>query len=338
MAIRIGIVGFGRIGRNIFRQFYDRPGLEFAAVCDSGDPRSLTYLLNQSTIEGKFCGQAKLEGNHIVCGTQKVRMLQESAPGHIPWDCFGVDVVLECTGHFRTRADMEKHIEAGAKAVVLSTPALDGIDGTFIRGVNCGKITGKEKIISCGSSSVQALALMAKVLDEAFGIEYGSMTTVHAYTGDQRLSDTAHPELRWSRSAAQNIIPNVTWAPEVVGAVLPRLAGKIKGLALNVPVSAGSNIDLVTKLAKPQTLEEISAAFKAASEGDLKGLLSYTEEPIVSSDAIRDFSTIIYDSTATLTMAGGLTKTLGWFDNGWAYAARMMETAQLLAERRKGGA
>jgi len=243
---------------------------------------------------------------------------------------------VECTGRFRSRLDAEKHLAAGAKCVILSTPVLDAADSIVVRGVNCGTITGRERVISCGSSSVQALALMAKVLDEAAGIEFGSMTTVHAYTGDQQLSDTAKPGLRWSRSAAQNIIPNTTWAPAVVEAVLPRLKGKLQGLALNVPVPAGSNIDLVTQLNKPFSAAEVDAAFKAASEGGLKGLMRYTEEPIVSSDAIRENATVVIDATATLSMAGGFVKTLGWFDNGWGYAARMIETAQLWADRRKG--
>ena len=339
MATRIGIVGFGRVGRNIFRQAYDQPGVEFAAVCDAGEPQSLAYLLNHSTIEGRFAGEAKLSGNYMLCGGQKVRMLQESSPGHIPWDAFGVDVVLECTGRFRARADMEKHLAAGAKNVVLSTPGEGGVDATVVRGVNCASATGREKIVSCGSSSVQALALMLKVLDEAVGIDFASMTTVHAYTGDQTLSDTARPDLRRSRSAARNIIPNTTWATAVAESILPRLAGKLnQGLALNVPVSAGSNIDLVAKLGKPFAAPEVNAVFKAAADGPMKGLLRYTEEPIVSSDVIRDASTVVYDASATQTMPDGLAKVIGWFDNGWAYAARMLETAVILDNRRKGGA
>lgn len=337
MATRIGIVGFGRIGRSLFRMGHDRPGVEFAAVCDSAEQQSLVYLLNNSSIEGKFAAEATLTGNYLVCGGQKARMLPESVPGHIPWDVLGVDVVIECTSRHRTRAEMEKHLEAGAKTVILSTPALDNAIPTVVMGVNDGSVTGKEKLVSTGSSSVHALALMVKVLEEAAGIEFASMTTVHAYTGDQTLADTARPGLRWSRSAAQNIIPNVTWAPSVAELLFPQLAGKIQGLALNVPVAAGSNIDLVAQLKKAIGKDEVNAAFKAASEGALKGLLGYTDEPIVSSDAIGDSRSVIYDATATLSMAGGMIKGLGWFDNGWAYAARILETASLLAARAEGG-
>jgi glyceraldehyde 3-phosphate dehydrogenase len=315
---------------------HKRPDLEFAVICDDADPRSLVYLLNNSTIEGPFHGEAKLNGNYIECHGQRARILSESEPGHIPWDAFGVDVVMECTGRNRTRAALQPHIDAGAKSVLLSTPPEDEIDGIFVRGINCDSITGSEKIISCGSSSVHALALICKILDEAAVIEAASMTTVHAYTGDQTLSDNARPGQRWSRSAAQNIIPNTTWAPDVVQKVLPALKGKIDGLALNVPVPAGSNIDLVAKLVKPLGIEEINAAVLAASEGAMKGLVRYTDEPIVSSDAIGDNHSVVFDSTATIAMGNGLTKTLGWFDNGWAYAARMLETALKLTERQGG--
>ncbi len=336
MSTRIGIVGFGRIGRSIFRLGHKRPELDFVVICDDADPRSLVYILNNSTIEGPLRGAAELNGNYIECHRQRARVLKESRPGHIPWDAFGVDVVIECTGKYRRRDELALHLDAGAKSVILSTPPADEIDGIFVRGINCEAITGKEEIISCGSSSVHALALICKILDEAAGIEKASMTTVHAYTGDQTLSDNARPGQRWSRSAAQNIIPNTTWAPAVVQAVLPRLAGKIDGLALNVPVPAGSNIDLVAQLAKPLSAGEINAAVRAASEGALMGLVRYTDEPIVSSDVIGDEHSVVFDANATIAMASGLTKTLGWFDNGWAYAARMLETALKLSERQGG--
>lgn len=333
MAIRIGIVGFGRVGRSLFRIGYDQPDLEFAAICDSAEQQSLVYLLNNSSIEGKFKAEAELSGNYLVCGRQKARMLAESAPGHIPWDVLGVDVVIECTARHRSRAEMEKHLDAGAKLVITSTPALDLGIPTVVLGINEGSITGRERVVSAGSSSVHALSLMLKVLEEAAGVEFASMTTVHAYTGDQTLADTARPGLRWSRSAAQNIIPNVTWAPSVAEKLFPSLEGKIQGLALNVPVAAGSNIDLVAQLKKPLTKDEVNAAFKAAADGPLKGLVGYTDEPIVSSDAIGDPRSVIFDATATLSMTGGMIKALGWFDNGWAYAARMLETAKLIAAK-----
>ena len=331
MPIRIGLVGFGRVGRSLFRLGYNRPGIEFAAVCDSADPQSLVYLLNNSTIEGRFKEEAALSGNYLVAGTQKARLLSESEPGHIPWDVLGADIVIECTGRHRTYSEMEKHLAAGAKLVILSTPALDDAIPTIVMGINDAAVTGRERIISAGSSSVHALALMARVLEEEVGIQHASMTTVHAYTGDQTLSDTARTGLRWSRSAAQNIIPNITWAPSVVEKIIPTLAGRMKGIALNVPVAAGSNIDLVAKLADPLSKEEVNALFLKASQGELKGLMSYTEEPIVSSDAVGDPNSVIIDATATLSMAGTMVKVLGWFDNGWAYANRMLETAELIA-------
>lgn len=331
MPARIGIVGFGRIGRSLFRMGYNMPGVEFAAICDSAEPESLAYLLNNSSIEGKFEEEAKLDGNYLTCKGQRSRMLMETDPGHVPWDALGVDVVIECTSKHRTKVEMERHLKAGAKLVLMSTPAAEEGIPTIVRGINCESTTGAETIVSCGSSSVHALALMCKVLEEAAGIELASMTTVHAYTGDQTLSDTARNGLRWSRSAAKNIIPNHTWAAAITEKLIPSMAGKIQGLALNVPVAAGSNIDLVTKLKKPLTKEEVNAAFQAASVGGLKGLIRYTDEMIVSSDAIGDPHSVIYDSNASIVMSGGMVKTLGWFDNGWAYAARMIETALLIS-------
>lgn len=337
MPTRIGIVGFGRVGRSLYRQGYDKPGIEFVAIGDSAEPQSLAYLLNNSSIEGRFKDEAVLSGNYLYCAGQKTRVIPESGPGHIPWDALGVDVVIECTSKHRALPEMEKHLEAGAKLVVMSTPALDETIPTFVIGVNELAVTGRERIVSCGSSSVHALALMIRVFEEAVGIEYASMTTVHAYTGDQTLSDTARPGLRWSRSAAQNIIPNVTWAPSIIEKIIPSLAGRIQGLALNVPVAAGSNIDLVAKLAEPLNKDDVNALFRKASEGELKGLLGYTEEPIVSSDVISDPRSVVMDATATLSIGGGMVKALGWFDNGWAYASRLLETAELITGKSGGG-
>lgn len=337
MAIRIGIVGFGRIGRALYRLGYNRPGVEFVVICDAAEPESLAYLLNNSTVEGPFEAQARLEGNHLACGVQRSRLLRETEPGMIPWDCFGVDLVLECTGCHRERADLELHLGAGAARVLLSTPAADSVDRTVVLGINDREVTGRERIVSCGSSSVHALALIAKILHEAGTIESASMTTVHAYTGDQQLSDMAKAGLRWSRSAAQNIIPNRTWAPGVVTELLPELAGRLDGIALNVPVAAGSNIDLVAKLGKPLTAGEVNGAVRAAAEGPLRGLVEYTEELIVSSDVVGNTCSALFDASATMVLPGGLVKTLTWFDNGWAYAARMLETAELLAARAEGG-
>jgi glyceraldehyde 3-phosphate dehydrogenase len=331
MTVRIGISGFGRIGRNLFRIGYHRPELQFMAVSDIAEIESVAYLLRHSTIERAFKEEVRIEGNYLVAGPQRVRYVRESTPGVIPWDLLGVDIVLECTGKFRTRSALEQHLESGAKKVILSTPALDEIDRTIINGVNDGELRPEDRLISNGSSSSHALGLMLKILQDSVGVERAMMTTVHAYTGDQQLSDTAKPTLRWSRSAAQNIIPNTTWAPRAVETMIPGLKGKLTGFALNVPVAAGSAIDLTAQLKKGVSVADVNAIVREASGGKYKGLVDYTEEPIVSSDVIGNYCSAVYDASATMVIGNGLLKTLVWFDNGWAYAARMLELAQLAA-------
>jgi glyceraldehyde 3-phosphate dehydrogenase len=331
MSIRIGISGFGRIGRNVFRIGYNRPEFEFVAVSDIAEIDSVAYLLGHSTIEGPLAEKIRVENSHLVAGPQKVRYLRESTLGGIPWDVFDVDVVMECTGRFRHRAELERHLEAGAKKVILSTPALDEIDRTIINGVNDHELRPEDRIVSNGSSSSHALALQLKILHDAAVVEWGMMTTVHAVTGDQQLSDSAKPSPRWSRSAAKNIIPNATWAPGAVEHMIPDLAGKIKGMALNVPVLVGSNIDLVTQLRSPLTVDEVNGIFREAAEGQYTGLVDYTEEPIVSSDVKGNLASAVFDASATMVLGDGLVKTLTWFDNGWGYAARMLELARNMA-------
>lgn len=328
MTVRIGISGFGRIGRNLFRIGYNRPEFQFTAISDVAELESLAYLLRHSTIERAFKEDVRIEGNYLVSGPQRVRYVQESTPGVIPWDLLGVDVVLECTGKFRTRHALEQHLKAGAKKVLLSTPPLDEVDRTIINGVNDGDLRPQDRLVSNGSSSSHALGLMVKILQDAVGIERAMMTTVHAYTGDQQLSDTAKPTLRWSRSAARNIIPNTTWAPGAVEAMVPGLRGKLTGLALNVPVAAGSAIDLTAQLSKSVSLADLNGIVKEAAEGKYKGLVDYTEEPIVSSDVIGNYCSAVYDASAAMVIGNSLVKALVWFDNGWAYAARMLELAQ----------
>lgn len=331
MSIRIGISGFGRIGRNVFRIGYGRPEFQFMAVSDVAGLESLAYLLKHATIEGTFGEEVRVEGNHLVCGSHRMRYVHESTPGVIPWDVLGVDIVMECTGRFRTRAANAQHLAAGAKKVILSTPALDEIDRTIINGVNDGELRPEDRLVSNGSSSSHALALTLKVLNDAFGVKRAMMTTVHAYTGDQQLSDTAQPGLRWSRSAAQNIIPNATWAPGAVQRMIPGLQGRITGLALNVPVAVGSNIDLTAQIAKPATAQEVNAAFREAALGPYKGLVDFTEDPIVSSDVRGNFCSAVIDASATMGIGKDLIKVIAWFDNGWAYAARMLELAAMMA-------
>jgi glyceraldehyde 3-phosphate dehydrogenase len=330
MAVRIGIMGFGRLGRNMFRIAYDNPDVDFVAVSDIADIESLRYLLQYSTIEGRFAAEVKREGSFLVVGPQRTRVLKGAHPRDIPWDVLGVDVVLEATGQFRHRADLQYHLDGGAKRVILSTPALDTIDRMVINGVNDQELTAADRIISGGSSSCHALALFLKILHEKVGVRRSFMTTVHAYTSDQQLSDTAKPGLRWSRSAAQNIIPNHSWAPKAVAEILPPMKDKISGMALNVPVPAGSLIDLVSELEKPLSVDEVNTIFREAAVGPYQGLVAFTDEPIVSSDVVGNSASVLFDAQATISLGNGMIKTVGWYDNGWGFAYRMLELAQLL--------
>jgi glyceraldehyde 3-phosphate dehydrogenase (phosphorylating) len=331
MSVKIGIMGFGRLGRNMFRIAHDQPGVTFAAVSDLADVETLAYLLKNTTVEGEFRGDLHQEGHYLVTDHQKTRVVHGSRPGDVPWDVLGVDIVIEASGMFRTRPELQKHIDSGAKAVILSTPSVGPVDHMVINGVNDGDLTADDRIISNGSSSCHALALTLKVLQEKVGLKRATMTTVHAYTSDQQLSDTARGGLRWSRSAAENIIPNSSWAARAVVKLMPELEGKVDGMALNVPVSAGSNLDLVVELEKPLTAEEYNAIFKEASEGQYKGLIGYTDEPIVSSDVIGNPNSAVLDSQATLSLNNGLIKSIVWYDNGWGYAYRLLDTAHRVA-------
>lgn len=331
MAVNLGIMGFGRLGRNMFRIGYDQPDVNFVAVSDIADGESLAYLLRRSTVEGDFEQDVHLDGRYLVAGPQRTRVLHGSRPGEVPWDVLGADVVIEATGMFRTRAELQKHLDSGAKAVVLSTPPIGEIDRMIVNGVNDHELQPGDRLISNASSSCHALAIILKALGEKVTIRRCQMTTVHAYTSDQQLSDSAKPGLRWSRSAAENIIPNHSWAPGAVMELLPELRGKLYGMALNVPVPAGSNIDLVLELDKSMSVEEFNAIAREAAEGDYKGLLGYTEEPIVSSDVIGNPNSAVFDAQATIALDGGLMKCLVWYDNGWGYAYRLLETAKLVA-------
>ncbi len=331
MSVRLGIMGFGKLGRNMFRIAHDQPDISFAAASDIADVETLAYLLKSSTIEGPFRSTLHTEGQYIVTGSQRMRMMQGSRPGHVPWDVLGADIVIEATGVFRTRAELQKHLDAGAKAVILSTPPVGTLDKLIINGINDDQLTAADRIISNGSSSCHALALVLKLLNEKVGVKRATMTTVHAYTSDQQLSDTASGSLRWSRSAAQNIIPNSSWAAGAVMELIPELKGKVDGMALNVPVPAGSNIDLVTELEKPLSAEEYNAIFAEAAAGQYKGLLGYTDEPIVSSDVVGNSCSGLIDAQATLSLKNGLVKSLIWYDNGWGYAYRMLDTARKVA-------
>ena len=331
MSVKLGIMGFGRLGRNMFRIGHNEPDLTFAAVSDIADVKTLAYLLQNTTVEGVFEGELEQKGHYLMTERQCTRVVHGTHPGDIPWDVLGVDIVIEATGMFRTRQDLQLHLDSGAKAVILSTPPVGDIDRMVINGVNDGDLTAEDRIISNGSSSCHALALTLKVLNETVGVRRAFMTTVHAYTSDQQLSDSASCNLRWSRSAAQNIIPNTSWAATAVMDLMPELRGKVSGMALNVPVPACSNLDLVVELEKPLNAKEYNAIFAEAAAGQYSGLLGYTDEPIVSSDIIGNSCSGVLDAQATISLENGLIKSVVWYDNGWAYAYRMLEIARKMA-------
>lgn len=331
MAIRVGIMGFGRIGRNIFRQVWERDDIDVVAISDLGTPESMAYLLKFDTIYGRFAGDARLDGRYLTAGRQRARLVRAVSPEDMPWDALGVDVVVEATGQYAGADDLQAHLDSGAQRVVLTAPAEDGVDLTVVHGINEALLAPDHRLVSCASTSTHALCLSLHVLDRAFGIDNAFMTVVHAYSGNQRLADTVAGDLRYSRSAAENLIPNGTFLPELIGELMPHLAGRIDGMALNVPVPNGSNLDLVTQLRDQEvTADAVNAAARAAADGELKGWFGYTDEPIVSSDVIGNPHSVVFDSLATMALPGGLVKTIGWFDNGWGFASRVAETVTTL--------
>lgn len=330
MSLRVGIMGFGRIGRNLFRQAHEREDIDVVAISDLGTPESMAYLLEFDTIYGRFPGKVGLDGKYLCAGRQRARLLRGVAPEDMPWDAYNVDVVVESTGAYRHRGQLEGHLLSGAHRVILTTPALDAIDRTIVHGVNDETLRAEDRIVSCASTTTHALGLTLKVLDEAVGVKRAMMTSVHAYSSDQQLSDTITPNLRRSRSAAENLIPNWTWSPGVVETMMPHLKGKIDGMAVNVPVPNGSNLDLSAQLKQSLSVEEVNAILKEAATGELSRYLEYADEPIVSSDVIGNDHSAIFDSLATLALPGGLVKTITWYDNGWGYAARILDTALTL--------
>ena len=329
--LRIGLFGFGRIGRNIFRIGYKDPQFQFVAISDLGDVEAMHYLLMRDSIHGVMEDEITLDGNYLKYNGHSVRLLAGGTPGTIPWDAFDVDVVIDSTGAYRHRDELQPHIDAGAGRVLVSKPPIEEVDRLVIKGLNDGEINKDDKIISTTSATTQVLALMLKVLDDAFGVKEAMMTTVHAYTSDQPLADEARSDLRRSRSAVENIIPNETWAPEYVTQLMPQFKNKLVGMAMNVPVANGSCIDLSTEMNNMPSIDEVNAAFKAASENGLRDIIGYTEDPIVSSDAIASGDTMVFDSKATMIASGKLLKTIAWFDNGWGFANRILELADAYA-------
>ncbi|MFD3993583.1 type I glyceraldehyde-3-phosphate dehydrogenase [Streptomyces sp. NPDC058548] len=327
MTIRVGINGFGRIGRNYFRALLEQGAdIEIVAVNDLGDTATTAHLLKYDTILGRLKAEVTHTADTITVDGRTIKVLSERNPADIPWGELGVDIVIESTGIFTKKADAEKHIAGGAKKVLISAPATDE-DITIVMGVNQDKYdAAQHNVISNASCTTNCVAPMAKVLDENFGIVKGLMTTVHAYTNDQRILDFPHKDLRRARAAAENIIPTTTGAAKATALVLPQLKGKLDGIAMRVPVPTGSATDLVVTLDREVTKDEVNAAFKkAADDGDLKGILYYTEDQIVSSDIVGDPASCTFDASLTMVQEGNTVKILGWYDNEWGYSNRLVD-------------
>ncbi|WP_405435985.1 type I glyceraldehyde-3-phosphate dehydrogenase [Streptomyces anulatus] len=335
MTIRVGINGFGRIGRNYFRALLEQGAdIEIVAVNDLGDTATTAHLLKYDTILGRLKAEVSHTADTITVDGHTIKVLSERNPADIPWGELGVDIVIESTGIFTKKADAEKHVAGGAKKVLISAPAKDE-DITIVMGVNQDQYdAANHNIISNASCTTNCVAPMAKVLDENFGIVKGLMTTVHAYTNDQRILDFPHSDLRRARAAAENIIPTTTGAAKATALVLPQLKGKLDGIAMRVPVPTGSATDLVVTLAREVTKDEVNAAFKKASDdGALKGFLTYTEDPIVSSDIVGDPSSCTFDSSLTMVQEGNSVKILGWYDNEWGYSNRLVDLTVFVGEQ-----
>ncbi len=329
MAVKVGINGFGRIGRNVFRAAQAAGAdLEFVAVNDLTDPGTLAHLLKYDSILGRFPGEVEAGEGSISVGGKELKVLSERDPAALPWADLGVDVVIESTGFFTAREDAAKHLAAGAKKVIISAPAKDP-DITVALGVNFDAYDpAQHDIISNASCTTNCLAPVAKVLNDSFGIEQGLMTTIHAYTADQRLQDMPHKDLRRARAAAINLIPTTTGAAKAVGLVLPELNGKLNGFAMRAPVVTGSVVDLVFTPSSPTDPDAVNAAVKVAAAGPLKGILSYTEAPIVSTDIVGDSHSSIFDAGQTMAIGDGkMIKVLTWYDNEWGYSNRCVELA-----------
>ena len=329
--MRVAINGFGRIGRTVFRILDKRAGMDVVAINDLFDPAALAYLLKYDTVMGRFGSAVSVEEGYLKTPGSTVKMLAERDPGALPWKEMGIDIVVESTGIFVTREQLQTHLDAGAGRVVLTVPAKDDIDYMVVIGVNEDGLKPEHRIVSNASCTTNCLAPMARVLHEAFGIVEGIINTVHAYTNDQRLADVPHKDWRRSRAAAENIIPTTTGAAKAVGKIMPELAGKLDGIASRVPVPDGSVVDLVCELEKEVTVEDIHAAVReAAATPRLKNILAYSSLPIVSTDIIGDPHSSIYDAPFTRVSRGHFVKTLNWYDNEWAYSNRVVDLIQLM--------
>ena len=331
--MKVAINGFGRIGRSVFRILNSQENIDVVAINDIADNEAMAYLLKYDTVMGPFKDSVELSGDILKTSFNQVKMLAEKEPSHLPWAKMGVDALIESTGIFRTKDQLEEHIKAGAKRVILTVPAKDEIDYTLVIGVNDKGLTNEHKIISNASCTTNCLAPMAKILNDNFGIEYGVINTIHAYTNDQRLADVPHSDWRRSRAAAENIIPTTTGAARAVGKVLPELNGKLDGIAMRVPVPDGSVVDSVFKLEKSVTIDEINNTVKtAANDEDMKSVVEYSNLPVVSTDIIGNPHSSIFDAPFTKVIDGTLVKTVNWYDNEWGYSNRVADLVGILGK------
>jgi len=328
--IRVGINGFGRIGRLVFRSMAGRENFEVMAINDLTDAATLAHLLKYDSVHRRFPGTVETASDGIIVNGKLVKVFSEKDPSKLPWKELGVDYVVESTGVFRKKSQVEMHLTAGAKKVVLTVPAKDAIDNTIVLGVNDSDLKVDDKIISNASCTTNCLAPVSKVLNDHFGIVKGLMTTVHAYTNDQVILDLPHKDLRRARAAAMSIIPTTTGAAKAVGLVIPELKGRLDGFAMRVPTPDGSAVDLTVELEKEASVEEINAAMKAAAEGPMKGILEYTEDPIVSVDIVGNDHSSIFDAPSTMVM-GKLVKVVAWYDNEWGYSVRVADLIEKMA-------
>ncbi len=332
MSIKVAINGFGRIGRLVFKAMQEDNEVEILAINDLTDVKTLVHLLKYDSVHGRYPFPVKEDREYLVAGKRKVKVLSERDPTKLPWKQMGVDYVVESTGIFRDKAKLSMHLQAGARKVILTAPAKDQLDNTVVMGVNDNTLKAGDNIVSNASCTTNCLAPVAKVLHETFGIRRGWMTTIHAYTNDQRILDLPHKDLRRARAAAANIIPTTTGAAKATGLVIPDLKGKLDGMAVRVPVTDGSLVDLVVELEKNTTAEEINAAMKKAADTSLKGILEFCEDPVVSGDIVGNSHSSVFDALSTRVMDGNFAKIISWYDNEWGYSVRTVDILKKMAK------
>ena len=325
MAVKVAINGFGRIGRNVFRVASKRTDVDIVAINDMFAPAQLAHLLKYDSIYGQFDGSVEVAQDGLKVNGKTIKVSSEKDPSKLPWKALGVDLAIESTGVFRKREQCAMHLDAGAKKVILTVPAKDEIDRTIVLGVNEEMLKSEDKIVSNASCTTNCLAPITKVLHDNFTIKSGLMTTVHAYTSDQRLIDTPHSDMRRARAAALNIIPTTTGAAKAIGKVIPDLNGKLDGMAMRVPIPTGSIVDFVAEVEKDASADAINAAMKKAADGPMKGILQYCDDPIVSSDVVANPYSSIFDSLVTMTVGKKLVKLVSWYDNEWGYSNRVVD-------------